>query len=106
MKTIFSIIFLSVVLSFSAMALTLQQAKQAGMVGEQTDGYLGVVTAQADASKLVLTVNNKRLQIYRRLAKKNNLSVASVATIAGKKAIAKTAKGNYIQSSQGRWVKK
>lgn len=106
MKTFLSILFLSMVLSFSAAALTLKEAKQAGIVGEQADGYLGIVTQHGEAKKLILTVNNKRLAVYRKLAANNKLSVASVAQLAGKKALAKTARGNYIQSSSGQWVKK
>jgi uncharacterized protein len=106
MKTFLSILFLSVFLSFSASALTLKEAKQSGIVGEQMDGYLGIVRAHADAKRLILAVNTKRLNVYQKLAKNNKLPVASVAKLAGEKAIAKTAKGNYIRSAQGRWIKK
>ncbi|NRA53353.1 MAG: YdbL family protein [Gammaproteobacteria bacterium] len=106
MKKIISVILLSTFVCFSALALTLQQAKQAGMVGERTDGYLGVIKGQTQAKKLVLTVNKKRLTVYRHLATKNKISLANIAKLAGKKAIAKTVKGHYIQSSQGGWVKK
>jgi len=106
MKKIIAVFLLSTFVCFSAMALTLQQAKQAGMVGERIDGYLGVVKGQAQAKKLVLTVNKKRLAVYRNLATKNKISLANVAKLAGKKAIAKTIKGHYIQSTQGDWIKK
>jgi len=106
MKKLIAVFLLSAFVSFSTWALTLQQAKQAGMVGERTDGYLGVIKGPADAKSLVLIVNKKRLMVYRNLAKKNKISLNNVAILAGKKAIAKTAKGNYIQSAQGGWVKK
>jgi len=106
MKKLIAVFLLSTFVSFSTWALTLQQAKQAGMIGERTDGYLGIIKGSADAKTLVLSVNKKRLKVYRNLAKKNKISLNNVAILAGKKAIAKTMKGNYIQSTQGGWVKK
>ena len=106
MKAFFSILFLAVVLSLPAVALTLKEAKQSGIVGERVDGYLGIVRAHGDANKLILSVNAKRLNIYRKLETRNKLSVAAVAQLAGEKAIAKTAKGNFVQSALGQWLKK
>ena len=97
---------LMAIMSFSAFALDLQSAKKQGLVGEMTSGYLGAVVKNADTAKLVKQVNGKRKQLYMNLAKKNKISVKQVAALAGEKAIKKTAKGNYVQNAQGKWVKK
>lgn len=106
MKAFSAILLLTLCFSFSVAALTLKEAKRLGIVGEQQDGYLGIVKSHVDAPKLILSVNNKRLQHYKKLAANNKLAVATVAKLAGEKAIAKTVKGNYVQSAQGKWKKK
>ena len=106
MKTILATLCLSLLLSFSAMALTLKEAKQAGIIGEKLDGYIGIVTNHSQAPQLVATVNGKRLALYRRLAQKNKISIKSVAYLAAKNAIKKTAKGHYIEVNSGKWLKK
>ncbi|WP_281561569.1 YdbL family protein [Thalassomonas sp. RHCl1] len=97
---------LACLLTFAAHALTLKDAKSAGYLGEQADGYLGLVKENSEAKALMLTVNKKRLARFKAIAKKNKTSVADVAALAGEKFINKTAKGNYIKTSSGKWKKK
>ncbi|GAA5213487.1 YdbL family protein [Corallincola platygyrae] len=87
-------------------AITLDAAKQQGLVGEQLDGYLGVVVASADVNALVADINTKRQEAYLKIAKKNQLTLEQVAMLAGKKAIDKTPTGQYVQAADGTWVKK
>ncbi len=91
-----------------AFALSLDEAKAAGLVGERIDGYLGVVpaSAPADAKALVKTVNNKRKTRYASIAKKNGTTTVAVAALAGKKLVNRTPKGQYVTDADGRWVKK
>lgn len=86
----------------------LADAKAAGLVGERTDGMLGLVAADAPAQvkQLVERVNRERRARYIEIAEKNGTTVVAVAALAGKKAIEKTLPGNYVQSSQGSWVRK
>jgi uncharacterized protein YdbL (DUF1318 family) len=93
-------------ITFSAWAMTLEQAKEQGLVGEMANGYLGVVSASPEINSLVKSVNDKRKEIYLNLARKNNLSIKQVTTLAGEKSIKKTKAGNLIQSASGQWVKK
>ncbi|MGB3609907.1 MAG: YdbL family protein [Cellvibrio sp.] len=100
------------VVSLPLMAMTLQQAmsnlgtaKEQGLVGEQPDGYLGVVSAGGDAAEIVQLINNARREQYQRLAKDNNLSLSDVEAMAGQKAIEKTQPGHFIQVN-GKWAKK
>jgi len=60
-KTIltFATLLLSLVFT-SAWAISLDDAKQQGMVGEQLNGYLGVVKSSSDVNALVKKINSKR----------------------------------------------
>lgn len=93
-------------ITFSAWAVTLDQAKQQGLVGEMSTGYLGIVVASSDVEALVAGVNKKRKDIYLTLARKNNITMKQVTALAGEKAIAKTQSGHFIKMPSGSWVKK
>jgi uncharacterized protein YdbL (DUF1318 family) len=93
-------------ITFSAWAISLDAAKQQGLVGEMPNGYLGVVVENADAKSLVASVNQKRKSIYMDLARKNKITMEQVTALAGKKAFAKTQSGHFIKNSAGQWVKK
>jgi uncharacterized protein YdbL (DUF1318 family) len=103
---------LTLCLSLPGWALTLNQAmsglaaaKTAGLVGEQPNGYLGVVQPGAQAEQITELINQARRAEYQRLARDNGLQLGDVETLAGKKAIEKTPAGQYIQLN-GRWLKK
>ncbi len=88
-------------------AADLQQVKSEGLIGEQLNGYLGVVSAEANADVRVLIadINAKRKAQYESIAAKNSASLETIELLAGKKAIEKTETGNYIQNATG-WNKK
>lgn len=92
----------------TAFALDLTDAKTQGLVGEQTDGLLGIVVPPGDAEvqALVREVNDGRMASYRDIAAKQGAPVQSVQTLAGKTLIDKTPSGQYVQTSPGQWVKK
>jgi len=93
----------------AAFADALDDAKAAGVVGEKRDGYLGVVSAGADASvqRLVQDINLKRRDRYREIAQATPGSTLSdVETLAGVKIISQTPAGQYVQSASGAWVRK
>lgn len=83
----------------------LSAAKAAGQLGEQPNGYLGVVSNQGNAAEIARLINQARKTEYQRLAKNNSLQLSDVETMAGKKAIEKTPGGQYILVN-GRWLKK
>lgn len=93
-------------LSLNAFAMSLQEAKSQGYLGEQLNGYLGLVTNNAEAKAVMDDVNKKRRAHYETIAKKNNISATDVAKLAAEKAIAAADKGSYVQNAQGSWVKK
>jgi len=90
----------------SAWAADIRTAKASGQIGEQLNGYLGLVSsASGDVRALVQNINQKRRAVYQNIASKNGTSLQAVEQMAAKKAINKTPSGQYIQSSGG-WVKK
>lgn len=89
-----------------AMALGLDDAKSQGLVGEQPNGYLGVVKATPEAVELAADINAKRRTAYDAIAKKNGATLDQVAALAGQKAIEKAAPGTYVKTPDGQWVKK
>lgn len=97
---------LLLVSSTLAMALDIDSAKSQGLVGEQPNGFLGVVKATSDAVQLAAEINTKRRAAYEAIAKKNGATLDQVAILAGQKAIEKTAPGAYIQTPDGQWIKK
>ncbi|BDX08154.1 YdbL family protein [Planctobacterium marinum] len=90
----------------AAFAISLDKAKAQGLVGEQLDGYLGLVVQNSEALKLIEDVNGKRKALYQKLAEKNGVSLEVVAKLAAEKAAEKTQSGHFIQNMEGEWVKK
>lgn len=87
-------------------AVTLQQAKASGWVGEQTNGYLGVVVDSQETQTLVLAVNEKRKKYYLVIAEHNHITLETVAKLAAQKAIQAADTGHIIQTPQGKWLTK
>ncbi|PJA32275.1 MAG: DUF1318 domain-containing protein [Zetaproteobacteria bacterium CG_4_9_14_3_um_filter_53_7] len=91
----------------NAWSADLQQAKAAGQIGEQPNGYLGIVgSAPGDVQALVSSINNQRRAAYQNIAQSNGTSLQAVEVLAGRKAIEKTPSGQYIQSPSGQWIRK
>ncbi len=90
-----------------AFALSLEGAKSNGFLGETPSGYLEAVTPAVSQEVLALMreINGKRRNEYEAIAKKNGTALEAVEALAGKKAIEKTAPGNYVKVNQN-WVKK
>ena len=87
-------------------ALSLEEAKARGIVGEKRNGYLGVVhAANQEAQALLQDVNQKRRDAYEEIARRNRTHLQAVETLAGEKAIQNTKPGNYVEGPGG-WVKK
>ncbi|OCG70271.1 hypothetical protein A9G43_08505 [Gilliamella sp. Occ3-1] len=102
----------SVMLSFSALALnldqamdSLSQAKAQGIVGEQADGYLGVVKNEGNASEIAQLINQARKEQYQKVSAESNVPLSEVEKKAGSKAQEKTPAGQYIKR-QDQWLKK
>jgi len=106
---VFAAFLISLLTVFVAMASSsLTQPKADGLIGEQADGYLGLVAQNvpADIKKLVAEVNAKRKAGYQKIAAKQGTSLSEVEKVGGNKAIEKTLRGNYIRGANGVWHKK
>ena len=103
-------VFLSLILGLAlpSWALTLEAAKEQGLLGERPNGYLGVVQpgAGAEVRALADEINQKRRQTYADIARRNATSLEAVEILAGKTAIEQTRPGLLIQRPAGEWLKK
>lgn len=87
-------------------ALSVDAAKSQGLVGERTDGMLGVVVSSPDTNALVASTNAERLRKYQAIAAKNGTGLEQVKALAGKKLIVSAKAGEYVQAADGSWQKK
>lgn len=108
------ILLLSILLAFSASAWSMNlstamnqlgTAKSQGLVGEKTNGYLGVIKNQNNAQNIADLINQARKEQYIKLSGTHKVPLQEIEAMAGKKAIEKTPSGLYIQIN-GNWVKK
>lgn len=98
-------LFIAVPLAFAAMSV--ETAKQQGLVGERNDGMLGIVASPtAELKDMVEQTNAERKEKYKKIAEKRGTSLDAVQAYAGKKLIEKAAAGEYIQNAGGGWQKK
>lgn len=110
-KTVAALGIAGIVLALGAAGAALAQsrdpayaaAKAAGQVGEQTDGYLGVVgNAPADVRAMVKDINNKRRAVYtEKAAGKSTIEEYAFATAC--RLILETKPGEKYQGADGTW---
>lgn len=106
MKRISVALLFALVMAQPAWALTLDEARQSGRVGETLSGYLAARADDRDTQALVARINAGRQQQYQRVAEQNNLTTAEVASIAGQKLVSRAAAGEYVRGINGQWLKK
>ncbi len=97
----------ALLLAFSSFALELDSAKTQGLVGEQTNGYIGlVVNSHSDAAALVSSVNKLRKEKYMEIAIKQKTALSNIENLAGSKLVERAASdGQYYQTSSGNWAR-
>ena len=79
-------------------------ARSAGQVGEQPDGYLGIVgAATADLRALVSSINIQRKSAYTAKAQASGATIEQLAFTSGCNLIAQTAPGEKYQTPGGTW---
>ncbi|MDN8598706.1 YdbL family protein [Citrobacter sp. S2-9] len=93
-------------LSGNVMALTLNDARTQGRVGETLNGYLVALKNDAETQTLVTKINEARSASYQQLAETNHISVDQVAKMAGQKLVERAKPGEYVQGINGKWMKK
>lgn len=91
-----------------ALALTLDEAKAQGLVGERPDGYVGAVAPAptAEVQTLVTSTNDGRRKVYAELAQRNGITVQAVGIVSGEKLQGAAPAGQYILTPAGQWQRK
>ncbi|RPD97837.1 DUF1318 domain-containing protein [Candidatus Pantoea deserta] len=89
-----------------AMALTLNEARQQGRVGETFSGYIAARQQDNETLALVKRINNGRSAEYQRIAQENHLTTEEVARIAGAKLVERAGAGEYVRGLNGLWMQK
>lgn len=107
-KILFALLISLMTMSVAVAASPLAKPKADGLIGEQANGYIGLVkqNVSADIKKLVNDANANRRSGYQSIAKKQGTSMAEVEKVGGQKAMDKTLRGNYIRDARGVWRKK
>lgn len=90
----------------NAFALTLEQARAQGLVGETLSGYLAPIAQDKSTLALVKQINDARSESYQQLADSNNIPVDEVAKMAGQKLVSRAQPGEYVQGLNGKWLRK
>ena len=86
----------------------INDAKSQCIIGEQVDGYLGVVSgknASTEQLREMRSINQQRKAIYADLAKQNGVTVKVTAQLTAEKLIAKAKPGECVQTAPGKWAK-
>ena len=82
-------------------------AKAAGTVGEQADGFLGIVTgADAALRASVAEINTGRAAVYKDIAAKTGVTPETAGQATAKQLYARLAPGQYWKPLEGGWMKK
>jgi uncharacterized protein len=89
----------------AALALSLDEAKAQGLVGERPNGYVGVVSGgnNAQAAALANRINAKRRAAYQSVADSNGTTLRSVEALAGRKLIGRLQSGQWFMDQGGKW---
>ena len=94
---------LGLLITLPAIALDLQGARSAGLVGESLNGYVEAIDNRADVKALVAEVNAKRKAEYARISRENGQNVDTVAKLAAEQIINRLGAGAYYQGPNGNW---
>ena len=96
-----------------AFALTLDEAREQGLVGEDASGYVGAIapTPPKEVQALVDDVNAKRRAVYLQIAKETStpsdpVTADDVGRLSAGKLFDKAAPGTYVRKPEQGWQKK
>ena len=88
-------------------ALTLDEAREKGMLGENASGYVEITPrGNADAKAVMEEVNTKRKAKYQAIANEQNIAIEKIDKIAGEKITEKLSTGQFYKDINGKWNKK
>ncbi len=87
----------------------IEAAKADCIIGEQIDGYLGVVSgkrASADVRRELNSINLQRKAAYKDLAERNGVSIDDAAKLTAENLINRAGPGECVQNASGAWVQR
>lgn len=86
----------------------IDSAKDRGVVGEQLDGYLGIVRLDGvdpSLKRKVDEINAKRRALYQQRATGSGVTPAQYATATGEKLIKRASPNHMVVDKSGSWVR-
>lgn len=100
----------ALLLSLSTMswALSKDEAKAQGLIGETSQGYLASVTGNpsAEVRALIDKINIQRKTVYQQKAAKAGVSIQVMQQRVAQRLIERAAKGSYLRNAAGTWYRK
>jgi len=91
----------------TAASAIIEQAKSECVIGEQANGYLGVVSGEraSDAVRREMrSINQQRKAYYAEIARRNGVSTDVTATLTAEKLINQARSGHCVRDQRGRWI--
>jgi uncharacterized protein YdbL (DUF1318 family) len=80
--------------------------KAAGVVGEDSRGYLAFVGSAGQKADIVEAENEDRRQVYGAIAQQQGTTVDVVGKLRARQIAENAAPGEWLQNEQGQWTKK
>lgn len=108
MKQFLLTFFVTFLFSQSAWALSLSDAKAQGLIGERSNGYLGIVVSKPSPAIRVLVedINRKRRAAYQGRAQKAGVNLKVIELRIGERLRDRASAGQFVQDSSGQWRQK
>jgi len=88
---------------------TVDSAIARGEIGEQIDGYLGIVDGASPSAAVInamTEINIARKSVYTQAAQNSGQPASVFAQLTGEKQIKKAAPGAYVKDATGVWKRK
>lgn len=108
-RTAFAALALGFVATAAAAAsAVVEDAKSKCVVGEQSDGYLGVVdpiAASEEVKREVRSINQQRKAVFADLAARNGVTIEDAAALTGKRLVENAPSGQCVMLPDGTWAK-
>lgn len=111
MRNEFMVIAAAALMMGAAHALSpaMDAAKASCVIGEQADGYLGVVDpakASPELRRELREVNLQRKEAYERLAAQNGVTTEVAAQVTAERLLNGAPSGQCIRDQNGQWIRK
>ena len=92
-----------------ALSPRLDAAKANCVIGEQSDGYLGIVDpskVDEDMRRELREVNQQRKAAYERIAAANGVTTEVAAQVTAERLVNNAPPGQCVRDPNGQWIKK